>query len=81
MPKVAAATGKAIDPGEFSVITTGGATAAGNQTSLIVYESSTGNLFYNQNKATAGLGTGGQFATLQTGLTEAQLESRILVVL
>ncbi len=77
----ATATGKAIDPNEFSVITTGGATAAGTQSSLIVYESSTGNLFYNQNKATAGLGTGGQFATLQTGLTETQLESRILVAL
>jgi Ca2+-binding RTX toxin-like protein len=31
---------------------------------LIVYSSSTGNLFYNQNGSAAGFGTGGQFATL-----------------
>jgi hypothetical protein len=32
---------------------------------LIVYSTATDNLFYNQNGAAAGLGTGEQFATLQ----------------
>jgi Ca2+-binding RTX toxin-like protein len=40
------------------------ATAGG----LIVYSSSTGNLFYNQNGAAAGWGAGGQFATLSVNL-------------
>ncbi len=71
-------TGKAIDGKDFAVVTSDG--AAGSSSALIVYNSNSGALFYNQNKATTGLGTGGQFATLQTGLTELQLESRILLV-
>jgi Ca2+-binding RTX toxin-like protein len=37
---------------------------AGSSSAKIVYNSATGNLFYNQNAAIAGLGTGGSFATL-----------------
>jgi Ca2+-binding RTX toxin-like protein len=39
-------------------------TLAGASSAMIVYSSTTGNLFYNQNGITAGLGTGGQFAQL-----------------
>jgi hypothetical protein len=34
----------------------------------LIYSSSTGNLFYNQNGAAAGLGAGSQFATLSANL-------------
>ena len=34
-------------------------------TAYILYSSSTGNLFYNENGAAAGLGNGGQFAILR----------------
>jgi beta propeller repeat protein len=37
---------------------------AGSSSAKIVYNSATGNLFYNQNAAISGLGTGGSFATL-----------------
>lgn len=37
---------------------------AGTSSGLIVYNSTTGGLFYNQNGVEAGFGTGGQFATL-----------------
>ena len=37
---------------------------AGSSSAKIVYNSATGKLFYNQNSAIAGLGTGGSFATL-----------------
>lgn len=51
---------------EFATIntTTNELTLAGASTAKIVYNSGTGNLFYNQNLATSGLGTGGLFATL-----------------
>jgi Ca2+-binding RTX toxin-like protein len=39
-------------------------TEAYNSSALIVYNSSNGALFYNQDGATTGYGTGGQFATL-----------------
>ncbi len=38
----------------------------------ILYSSSTGNLFYNENGAEAGLGNGGHFATIENA---AQLEA------
>jgi Ca2+-binding RTX toxin-like protein len=38
--------------------------AAASVGSLITYSASTGNLFFNQNGAAAGFGTGGQFATV-----------------
>ncbi len=56
--------GTPIAAADFAVIATGGATAAGNSSALIVYETSSGALYYNPDRATAGLGTGGQFATL-----------------
>ena len=50
---------------EFAVV--GSDTAAATAEALVVYSSETGNLFYNQNGVTAGLGSGSQFATL-TGI-------------
>ncbi|MGL4881737.1 MAG: M10 family metallopeptidase C-terminal domain-containing protein, partial [Waterburya sp.] len=47
---------------EFAVV--GSDTAVATASALIVYSSGTGNLFYNQNGVTTGLGSGGQFATL-----------------
>jgi Ca2+-binding RTX toxin-like protein len=47
---------------EFAVV--GSDTAAATTEALIVYSSETGNLFYNQNGVTTGLGLGGQFASL-----------------
>ena len=38
--------------------------AAATSAAFITYSQATGNVFYNQNGATAGFGTGGQFATL-----------------
>jgi Ca2+-binding RTX toxin-like protein len=54
---------------EFAVVTDD-ATAA-TSTALITYNSTNGNLFYNQNGAAAGFGTGSQFATVscQVSLT------------
>ncbi|EAZ90304.1 calcium-binding protein [Crocosphaera chwakensis] len=40
------------------------ASLAGSSNALIVYNTTTGNLFYNADGAIAGLGSGGQFATL-----------------
>jgi Ca2+-binding RTX toxin-like protein len=42
---------------------------AGTSNGLIVYSSSSGSLFYNQNGAAAGFGTGGEFAILATAPT------------
>ncbi|MFM6075545.1 MAG: hypothetical protein ACKPCG_11730, partial [Dolichospermum sp.] len=42
---------------------------AGTSNALIVYSSSSGSLFYNQNGAAAGFGTGGEFAILTTAPT------------
>ena len=50
-----AATGFAIVSSDTAVATSG---------AFIVYNSATGGLFYNQNGAEAGFGTGAQFATL-----------------
>jgi Ca2+-binding RTX toxin-like protein len=49
---------------EFAIINSGGTADTSN--ALIVYNSSTGDLFYNQNGAAAGFGTGGQFAWINT---------------
>jgi Ca2+-binding RTX toxin-like protein len=50
---------------EFAVV--GSDAGAATVDALIVYSSETGNLFYNQNGVTTGLGSGGQFASL-TGI-------------
>ncbi len=47
---------------EFAVVSNDAAAATSQ--SFIVYSQGTGNLFYNQNGALAGLGTGAEFATL-----------------
>jgi Ca2+-binding RTX toxin-like protein len=47
---------------ELAVV--GNDAAAATASALIVYSSGTGNLFYNQNGVTTGLGSGEQFATL-----------------
>ena len=43
--------------------------AAAVSTAFITYSAATGNLFYNQNGAAAGFGTGAQFATVNTAPT------------
>ena len=48
---------------EFAVVSEDALVATSN--AHILYSSSTGNLFYNQNGADAGLGSGGHFATLR----------------
>jgi Ca2+-binding RTX toxin-like protein len=60
------ATGGALNTNEFAVINdaTNGATLAASSIARIVFNSANGNLFYNQNGAAAGFGTGSQFATL-----------------
>ncbi|MGL4883358.1 MAG: calcium-binding protein, partial [Waterburya sp.] len=47
---------------QFAVVTNDADVATAS--ALIVYNSETGNLFYNQNGVTDDLGSGGQFATL-----------------
>jgi hypothetical protein len=60
------AVGGNLQAAEFATINDGAneLTLAGGSTAKIVYNSATGNLFYNQNGATDGLGNGGLFATL-----------------
>jgi Ca2+-binding RTX toxin-like protein len=64
-----------LQAGEFAAIDTTLAnevTLAGSSSAKIVYNLSTGNLFYNQNGATDGLGAGVLFATLtETPLLDA----------
>jgi Ca2+-binding RTX toxin-like protein len=50
------------DASEFAVVSSDA--AAGTAVAKIVYNSGNGKLFYNQNGATAGVGTGGNFAVL-----------------
>jgi RHS repeat-associated protein len=60
------ATGSTLSASEFSTINsaTNGATLAGSSAARIVFNSANGQLFYNSDGTTAGLGTGNQFATL-----------------
>ncbi|MEJ6486264.1 Calx-beta domain-containing protein [Nostoc punctiforme UO1] len=56
---------------EFTIINVAVAneiSIAGGSSAKIVYNSTTGNLLYNQNAASAGLGSGGIFANLKTTL-------------
>lgn len=56
-----------IAANEFATITADSSTEsslAGSSNAFIVYNTSTGNLFYNSDGAVAGLGSGGQFAVL-----------------
>lgn len=54
----------------------GSSAAARNSSALIVYNTNTGELFFNQNGSAAGFGTGGQFATLTNAfnLTANQIQ-------
>ncbi|MDW8177974.1 MAG: 5'-nucleotidase C-terminal domain-containing protein [Gloeomargarita sp. SKYBB_i_bin120] len=59
--------GTPLAPADFAVVDVAAANeviTAGNASALIVYNRQTGNLFYNPDRGTAGLGTGGLFATL-----------------
>ncbi|MBD2519688.1 calcium-binding protein [Nostoc sp. FACHB-973] len=58
-----------IAANEFATITADTSTEsslAGSSSAFIVYNTSTGSLFYNSDGAVAGLGSGGQFAVLNT---------------
>jgi Ca2+-binding RTX toxin-like protein len=56
-------TGGSIAAGEFAVVINNA--AAATSTALITYSAGSGKLFYNENGAAAGFGTGGDFAVLQ----------------
>ena len=60
------AAGSTLSASEFATINsaTNGATLAGSSAARIVFNSANGQLFYNSDGTTAGLGTGNQFATL-----------------
>ncbi|MBH8574954.1 calcium-binding protein, partial [Nostocaceae cyanobacterium CENA369] len=64
------AAGSSLSTSEFATInaSTNGATIAGTSSARIVFNRANGDLFYNTDGATAGLGSGGQFATL-SGVT------------
>jgi len=71
------AAGSTLSASEFATINsaTNGATLAGSSAARIIFNSVNGQLFYNSNGTTAGLGTGGQFATLSglSALTNTDL--------
>jgi Ca2+-binding RTX toxin-like protein len=58
------AIGTGLDFTDFAVVTSD--TDAFNSAAIIVYNSTNGHLFYNQNSFGKGLGSGGLFATLAT---------------
>ena len=55
--------GETIDPDEFATVANDMDAATSN--AFITYSTGTGNLFYNENGAAPGFGTGDQFATLE----------------
>lgn len=60
---------------ELAVV--GSDAAVASEDAFIVYSSETGNLFYNQNGAISGLGSGAQFAILR-GLPDVSASDFIL---
>lgn len=54
--------GSSMDSRDFATVTSNA--QAEISKAAIVYNSGTGDLFYNQNGSTSGFGTGGEFATL-----------------
>ena len=56
------AANNALSPSEFAVVNS--ASLGSSSTAKIVFNSTTGDLFYNQNGAVSGLGSGGRFAVL-----------------
>ncbi len=57
----------AIDKNQIAIVDSDA--LADTSTGLIAYSRNTGNLFFNQNGAAAGFGTGGQFASIQGNVT------------
>jgi Ca2+-binding RTX toxin-like protein len=72
--------GSPLTGDDFAVINdaVNGATLAAASIARIVFNESTGDLFYNQNSATAGFGSGGRFATLSAGGTSSLSASSVL---
>ncbi|MEH2264533.1 calcium-binding protein, partial [Nostoc sp.] len=64
------ASGSALTSSEFAIInaTTNSEIVAGSSSAKIIFNQANGDLFYNQNGTTTGLGTGSLFATL-SGVT------------
>ena len=62
--------GSTLNASEFAVVNSAinGASLAGSSVARIVFNSATGDLFYNQDGSVSGLGSGGRYATL-TGIT------------
>jgi Ca2+-binding RTX toxin-like protein len=56
-----------LSSGSFAVVANDAAVGAAS--AAIVYSQSSGDLYYNSNLAAAGLGTGGRFVDLRSGLT------------
>ena len=65
--------GDSLQASEFATVTT--KFDAFNSSALIVYNSSTGDLFYNQNGPQRGLGKGGRFASVEGGMVVAGLDA------
>ncbi len=63
---IASAIGGNLQTSEFALINDDN--LAGSSSAKIIYNPATGNLFYNQNGVTDGLGSGGLFATLNGNL-------------
>jgi Ca2+-binding RTX toxin-like protein len=63
----------ALNASEFAIINdaTNGTAIASGSTAKVVFNRANGDLFYNQNGATAGLGSGDRFATLSGGASLA----------
>ncbi|MBD2033457.1 calcium-binding protein, partial [Leptolyngbya sp. FACHB-321] len=59
-------TGRSLAADDFATLSTpaNGASLAAGSTARIVFDRFSGDLYYNQNVASAGFGTGGKFATL-----------------
>ena len=58
--------GSTLEESDFAIV--GNNNAARSSSAAIVYNSANGRLFYNANGSNAGLGAGGQFAILDSGL-------------
>jgi hypothetical protein len=58
-----------LTPGSFSFASVTSDQQAATSGATIVYNSTNGSLFYNQDGATDGFGSGGQFASLSPNLT------------
>ncbi|GBF78819.1 S8 family serine peptidase [Aphanothece sacrum] len=75
------AVGGNLNASEFALINNAlnELTVVGSSSAKMVYNQVTGNLFYNQNGATTGLGNGGQFAKLNLDVTGIIDETDFLI--